>query len=417
MKTFDCVIIGAGPAGASAATHLARAGLHVTLIDRATFPRAKACGDCLSPGANPLLDRLGVLDAVRASGAALRGWRVFAPSGTHFEARFDRITTDPLLARACAVDRTRLDSILLDAARLAGVEVLNARVMDIVSGDDFHAVICQDEHDRYTVRGRLLVGADGLRSIVSRRCGLIGRPPRLHKASLTAHTRVHADALECGELHVIDGACVGIAPIERATADSQSTPHCNVSLVVDSSRFGRDIAADAHAFFAAMLHRFPGLRGRLVEPPEKLLGSGPFDRPTRSVVANGVALVGDAAGYFDPFTGQGIYHALAAAEHLAACANDAFRTGSPRRPLARYARRHAALVRGSRRVQQMIDRVCANPALLNRVVSALDHSPRVAERLTAVTADILPARCLLSPALVLTFLTRLLTPEMLSADH
>lgn len=414
MRTFDCVIAGAGPAGSATAIHLAGAGLHVALIDRSTFPRAKPCGDCLSPGANPLLKRLGILDRVHAAGASLHGWRIFSPSGASFETRFDQITADPLQCRAYAVDRSVFDAILVDAAREAGAELLKAHITDVIPNGDFHEIACRDRDSSQRVRGRLLIGADGLRSIVSRRCGLIGRAPRLHKLSLTAHTRIIRDVAGFGELHVIDGACLGIASVE---APSNATGLCNVSLVVDSTRFGRDVAADPHAFFDHMLRQFPAVRSRIITHAKsaRLLGSGPFDRPARVVVAQGVALVGDAAGYFDPFTGQGIGHALAAAERLAFHANDAFRTGSPRQPLHGYAREHAALVRGSRRVQRIIDRVCASPGVMDRAVRALGAAPGVAARLTAVTGDLLPARSLLSPNVVLTFLTRFLTAETTSA--
>ena len=114
--TFDCAIVGAGPAGSATATHLARAGLNVALLDRAAFPRPKPCGDCISPGANRLLERLGVLDRVQSHAAALHGWRIHSPSGAGFEARFDRIANDAIFARAYAIDQVYLDALLLEGA-------------------------------------------------------------------------------------------------------------------------------------------------------------------------------------------------------------------------------------------------------------------------------------------------------------
>jgi len=409
---FDCAIVGGGPAGAATATHLARSGLNVAVIDRATFPRGKACGDCISPGANAYLERLGVLDDVRHAAAALVGWRIYGPDGASFETRFDRLTTNPLFIHAYALDRTIFDSRLLDAARDAGATLLTpAHVTGITNEGAFHRISYRDAAgDVREVRCTLLIGADGLRSIVSRRTGLVGRAPRLRKLSLTAHGS-HVDGVsDCGELHVIDGATLGIARVAR------DSPNCNVTLVVDSRRYGREVAANAGRFFAAMLPRFPGLRDRLLgHDPGPLLGSGPFDRPVRSVIAPGVALVGDAAGYFDPFTGQGLYQAIAGAEHLARRANQAFRAGSPRTPLHAYARDHAAIVNATRRLQRIIDRVCSSPLLMRRAVRALDGAPLAAECLAGVTGDLLPVRRLLSPNVVFTFLTRFLAAETLSA--
>ena len=414
--TFDCAIVGAGPAGSATAIHLASAGLNVALLDRAAFPRPKPCGDCISPGANRLLERLGVLDRVQSHAAALHGWRIHSPSGACFEARFDRIANDAIFAQAYAIDRVYLDALLLDEARNAGATWISpAHVHAITPEHRFHRVRYHDaDHVEHEIRCSLLIGADGLRSIVSRRCGLVGRAPRLRKLSLTAHARVVRNIDDCGELHVIDGACLGVAPVENR--DRPHQPLCNITLVVDSKRFARDVAADATSFFLAMLRRFPAIAPRITdEAPGLLLGSGPFDRPVRSVVAPGVALVGDAAGYFDPFTGQGLYQSFAAAEHLAEHANTAFRAGLQRNALHGFARDHAAIVNGSRRLQQIIDRVCTRPAVMNRAVRAFADAPHAALRLSAVTGDLLPVRSLLSPNVALTFLSRFIAAETHSA--
>jgi len=414
---FDCAIVGAGPAGSATAFHLARNGVAVVLLDRADFPRSKPCGDCISPGANGLLERLGVLSDVQRQAAALDGWRIYAPNGTFFETRFDRVTADPLYRQAYAIDRRRLDALLLRAARNAGAHVLTrAHVTDIRDEATFHRVYYRDsDHSPRELRCRFLIGADGLRSIISRRTGLVGRAARLRKLSLTAHAAAISGIANHGELHVIDGATLGVAPIETGSND---LPACNVTLVAASPKFARDAAADTRQFFLRRVRSFPGVRDRIVrEDFGELLGSGPFDRPVRSVVAPGVALVGDAAGYFDPFTGQGLYQALATAERLADCVNRAFRAGSPRAPLHDYVREHARIVNGNRRLQRIIDNVCARPALMNRAVRALYGAPNAAERLTGVTGDLLPVRCLLSPPLVFTFFTRFFTSETRSAHH
>src|SRR5262245_60012610 len=126
-STFtDVVIVGAGPAGASTAILLAKAGLRVTLLDRARFPRAKACAECLSPQASRILDRFGVLDTlVRSSAALLDGMAVRAPDGTWLVGEYGALPKHvPYRARALAVRRERLDAVLVDAARAAGANVV-----------------------------------------------------------------------------------------------------------------------------------------------------------------------------------------------------------------------------------------------------------------------------------------------------
>src|SRR5688500_10950956 len=125
--TTDVIIVGAGPAGATTALLLARAGAGVLLLDRREFPRAKPCGDCLSAGASAILDRLGLTDAVHAlPHARLRGWRISAPDGSTFSAKFAQRTC------ALAVERRLFDGVLVAAAVSAGAHFVQAHVTDVM---------------------------------------------------------------------------------------------------------------------------------------------------------------------------------------------------------------------------------------------------------------------------------------------
>jgi 2-polyprenyl-6-methoxyphenol hydroxylase-like FAD-dependent oxidoreductase len=236
------------------------------------------------------------------------------------------------------------------------------------------------------------VGADGLRSIIARRLGACTRPGYLRKLSLTFHAPVErVSAL--GEMHVGDGICVGIAPV--------AGDRCNVTLVADSLRFGRDVAADPHAFARAALDTLPRVRGRVSDAALNAaapLASGPFDRPVRQVAFDGAVLAGDAAGYYDPFTGQGVYQALASAFLIAPCIDDALRRDDARAFMfSSYVRARAALVRGPRLVQHGIEAVLSRPGLANHAIGRIRDATPFARAILAVTGDIRPARTLLSP--------------------
>jgi flavin-dependent dehydrogenase len=408
-ENADVLIVGGGPAGAVSALLLARRGLDVLLIDRDAFPRPKPCGECLSPAATLALRALGLLDAVEAAAPArLAGWRIVAPSGAAFEARFAEVTSDPLLHTSLSMARDRLDTLLFEAAAGAGVRaVCGVRVLELAR--DPPGVLGMGRAGRFEARGRLVIGADGLRSVVARRIGAHGRSGRLRKLSLTAHLAGIAEGADpLGEMHLADGMCAGIAPI---VADA--TSH-NVTLVVDGRRFGRDVATEPVAFYRRSLECFPGLRDRVRDATfldddsrrrtGPLLASGPFDRPTRHIVTPGFALVGDAAGYYDPFTGQGIFQALAGADVLAREAAAALeRDGGP--PLLlRYQDEQRKLVRGSRRLQRIIEMVTRRPRLADRAIARLALRPDARRALLAATGDLVPAFDALTPAVLLRFL-------------
>ncbi len=412
---YDAIIVGAGPAGATCALQLARTGLRVLLIDRKRFPRPKPCGDCLSAEASRVLDRLGLLTSVEAQHPAhLTGWRIIAPDQSSFCATFERVANgDARAANALAISRELLDNVLVNAARAAGAEVREGVHVTAVQASAHGAHIHATENGYHiSLKARLLVGADGLRSIVAGRLGFVKRQPRVRKASLTAHLHNVTLDMHTGEMHSGERACVGIAP---AGLDSNGAAITNVTVVVDTDKYGDTLARmGADAFFRHMLAQFPLLSARIdnTQSLGVLLASGPFDRPTRAVIADGVALVGDAAGYFDPFTGQGVYQALAGAEMLAEEITPLLRAHQPitHAALAGYARRHKLLVRDARRLQHAIDLVLSRPRFASAFVRAIARAPRVAETLVAVTGDLLPARSLLSPALLLSLLAGSRTP-------
>ncbi|HEX2167188.1 MAG TPA: NAD(P)/FAD-dependent oxidoreductase [Longimicrobiales bacterium] len=391
----DVIIVGAGPAGAVTALLLARAGVDVLLLDRAAFPRAKPCGDCLSSGATAILRRLGVLDLVLARPhARLRGWRIVAPDGNSFEAAFnatDDTAGADSVAAGCAlsVERAVLDAVLVEAAIAAGARFERQTVID-VARDAAGAVA--GVVTRNGVRfAAITVGADGLRSIVAKRLGT-RTSGFLRKLSLTFHAPV-ANTGNTGEMHVGDGMCAGVAPVEISGL-------CNLTIVADSARFGRDVARDARAFAQCAIDSLPLLRNRV--PAAALhqtpLASGPFDQPVRRVAFDGAVLVGDAAGYYDPFTGQGVYQSLASAELLAPVVAASLRRRDVRAEAFRdYAAGRAALMRWPRLVQYGVETVLRRTASANRAIARIRRAPAFGSAIVSVTGDIAPVRALIAP--------------------
>jgi menaquinone-9 beta-reductase len=400
----DVLVVGAGPAGSVLALLLARAGHDVLVLDRQQFPRRKACGDCLSAAATPLLARLRLLDRVlQLPHARLAGWRIFAPDGSAFSARFAELPHRHAPDHSLAVERAYLDDALLRAAIDAGARFSGGTaVRDLLRNNDggVRGVITPDG----TLRARLIVGADGLRSIVAQRLGAVTRPPRLRKLSLTMHLDFSPPDALFGEMHTGDGVCAGLAPLRGDES------RCNLTVVADAARFGRVVAADARAFVRSSLERLPGLRHRIpgsAMDDAEMLASGPFDRPVRPAAFDGAVLVGDAAGYYDPFTGQGVFQAMRGAELLAAVAHDALRANDcSARRLAAYDGALIRLRRGPRLVQRGIEHVLARPAVANVTIRRVAAAPAFARGIVAVTGDLAPATSLLQPRVLLSLLHR-----------
>ena len=403
MTQWDAIVVGAGPAGAATARHLALGGARVLVVDRTCFPRHKPCSEYLSPETTRLLERLGgdVLSSVEhAAPARLYGMKVVAPNGTQMCGRFHAEHGYPSpRPYSFALPRITFDMILRNAAEHAGAVVWEgAAVEDLVSeqGTVSGVRIRTAGGEREVVEARVVIAADGLHSLVARRLGLARRTaPR--RIAFTAHVADVAGVDGMGELHVGDCGYVGLGPIGGGVT--------TVALVLPVAALGRQ-SRDIRAGFFTELERFPGLRGRF-DPRRmvrEVLVTGPFARwSSRAVAAEGGALlVGDAADFFDPFTGQGIYSALRGAELAAGVLLPALERGVPltRAVLAPYAAARRAAFAGKWVLERLIGLGIGWPALTNRVVGRLARRPHLADLVVGATGNFVPARMVLSPGVL-----------------
>lgn len=430
------VVVGAGPAGSAAAAVLARLGHPTLLLDRARFPRPKACGECLNPGAVEVLKRLGFLHRVlQRSPARLDGWRIRWPEETH-RGSDGAVPSEGggLQGRlpppgGLALPREELDHALVDAAREAGARVVEGAAAEGVEagstagGDAARPTLRIRDGDggRHVLRPRYLVAADGLRSTIARKLGLVRRPPRIAKVSVTfrlrasppqARTlpgraagtgpaaRIGTGAFQ-GQLYLSGEGTLGLAPVNDAGSS------WNATLVVDPGRWGRRLGQGAPEVLEEWLQEVPHPWDH---PPEVVAGprgSGPFDRPVAPVTRGRVILAGDAAGYYDPLTGQGIYRALRSGE-LAALALDRGlrRPEEARDAMEAYGRTLAGTFSGGRRVQRCLESALARSPIRRMLLGTLGLWGGRLDPLVAVTGDAAPARSLLRPASVLAFAGR-----------
>lgn len=407
MSDADVLIVGAGPAGSSTAWHLASAGARVLVLDRARFPRDKPCAEYLSPEASRILAAMGALDACESAGAAhLAGMVIRAPNGAHIRGEFAaahgfRAFRD----RGLALRRPVLDAILLDRARAAGAHFREGEQVISLLRDSRGAVCGVRARAQGGAvrdhRARIVVGADGLRSVVARRMGISRQALGPRRLAFIGHYSGVDGMTDFGEMHVEREGYAGFADVGHGLT--------NVAVVVPRADVRDGVGGDPSAYLERWVAARPHLAPRMAraERATPVRVTGPFAVHASRAWGMGVALVGDAADFFDPFTGEGIYAALRGGELLAPWALAALAAGRPRdadAALRGYDRARRRAFAGKWIVERLVALAVGAPWMLDRAAATLEARPAMANLLVGVAGDFVPAREVLRPS----YLARLL---------
>jgi flavin-dependent dehydrogenase len=362
---LDVLVVGAGPAGSVAATILARAGARVRIVDRSTFPRDKLCGDTVNPGTLAMLRRLRVAEAIDECGLKVAGMRVTGEHGTVIEGRYP----DGVGGRALL--RRHLDWMLLQDAVAAGAQFEPAVTVRraIVDAVGVGGVQVSGRRFEGPLRARVTIAADGRRSTLAFGLGLAHHPAHPRRWAIGGYlenTAAVAPPRDLGEMHVRTGRYIGIAPVPGGLT--------NVCLVTPWRPGDRGFG-DPRAALLRELARDPLLRDRFAGA--RLAGApavlGPLAVEVRDAELDGLLLAGDAAGFIDPMTGDGLRFAVRGAELAARAALEALEHGW-RGVHARLRARRRAEFAGKWRFNRMLRALVASPA----AVAAASAGARVA---------------------------------------
>ncbi len=328
---LDVLIVGAGPAGAVAGAILARAGARVLIVDRAKFPRDKLCGDTVNPGTLARLEALDLAAGIDARSLRIDGMKVTGARGVTIEGRY------PGGLSGRAIVRRDLDWLLLRQAIAAGcqfddgVAVRAAMVDEQGGGRSVGGAIVSSGGHPSPVTARVTIAADGRHSTIAFGLGLASHPPTPRRWAIGAYfenfmpngVRPGSDldlTPNFGEMHVRRGHYIGIAPVQGRLT--------NVCLVKPS--FAGDAAlGDPKSLLTRTLADDPLLRdraagARLISAPVVL---GPLAVDVRPAAIDGLLLAGDAAGFIDPMTGDGLRFAVHGGELAAAAGLQALSRG------------------------------------------------------------------------------------------
>lgn len=339
-----------------------------------------------------------MLHAAEALGAPLRGIRVTAPGGSRLEGVFSQACAgrygETAESRGLCLPRRELDQLLVAAARAAGAAVVERTTVEALTyaeGGVGGAVLRDAAGIRRLVGARVTVGADGLRSVTARAIGA-RRQHAPRRVAFVAHLEGYSGPPGLAEMFVGPESYAGFNPLAGGRT--------NVALVVPGNS-AQAARGDAEAFFLAGLRSFPGLSHRLdsARVVRRVLVTGPFAARSRRIVTGGAALVGDAADFFDPFTGEGVCSALRGAELLAAVLMAALTEPGPVRAerLAPYVAARRRAFAGKWVVERLISMTMAFPALFDRAVGRIERRG-LAHTLVGVTGEFLPARAVLNPS-------------------
>jgi flavin-dependent dehydrogenase len=404
MTSPDVLVVGGGPAGATVAALLARRGRRVVLVERAPRWRWHACGVFSSPAAMAALGHIGLQPELLTEVARpIPAMRVEADGATF------RLTYgadgDVVPASAVGFDRERLDDALLDLARAAGV--------DVRTGVTATGLALAGPRPRLTTRAsgrdeeieaQVVIGADGVRSTVARAAGVV-RPARLGpRIGLTFHVvdPRPADEARDARMVILPDAYCGLAPVPGGRV--------NVGIVLAGGAWRQRLSSEGAApVVRAILAAVPGAPDDAVDWAEAehldpIEGASPLGHRVARRAGPGWLLVGDAAGFLDPLTGEGMHRALLSAA-LAARAVEGHLDGAVD-SLDRYERAMARRFRSKDVVTLLIQSFLSRPALFGHAARRLASRGPVRETMGLVIGDLVPATRALDPR----FLAALLRP-------
>ncbi len=395
MKNTDIVIVGAGPAGCATSLFLAKHQIAHTIIDKATFPRDKVCGDALSGKVVYVMKQLDtemIYDYNKNVSQFLPSWGVkfAAPNGKSIDIPFKADTSKETHAPGFISKRLDFDLSMYNRLDKNYANIIDAaEVLDITNTKDTHTISYKKNNTSHQIENiKLIIGAEGDRSIVAKKLSNLKKENEHYCAGIRAYYKGVSDMHPQNfiELHFLEELLPGyfwIFPLPNGMANvgagmlSASVSKKKVNLKEDMLRAIANNPNIKHRFAKAQLQ-------------DKIQGWGlPLGSKKRQISGNGFLLVGDAASLIDPFTGEGIgnamYSGMLAAAHIKNCIekNKYDANFNKQYDDAFYDRQWDEL-----KLSHTMQKLCKYPWLFNFVVNKANKNKALRETISCMFEDL-----------------------------
>ncbi len=377
----DVLVVGAGPAGALAARLLgmSRPNLRIVLLDAETTPLHRPCGEYLAPDGLRVIARAGLEQAILATGAyRLSAVELHGPCGGWHAAFAPVLGLRPFRDHGLGVRREHFDRVLQDGAAVVADLRRGQRCSTMVRDGGRWVVDVVGSHGAYQIETALIIGADGRGSTIRRSAGLDCRPTRKRFALVCrAHGISHRDRVE---MHLGPLGQIGLCPLGDGEV--------NLNLLL----------APPSAVLLRLMDRTRLLRVALAVTPTvadrcrdvtlgPVMASGSLPQGASQVVADGVCLAGDAAGFCDPFTGEGMGIAARCADLVVdAITGQDFDRMPTRDELAPYANAFALKIGRRRVIGEALQRILLRRRMAESVAAVIGRVPLLARLMVADAA-------------------------------
>jgi len=401
---YDVIIVGGGPAGTTAALYAHRQGLKTLLVDKATFPRDKVCGDALSGKSVRVMRELDLLDGVQGlKGSSIRRIIFGGPKHKQFDLQLDNESNVDHITQGFVIPRKTFDNFLLQEAKkitevrdeYSATDLLmdNGQVIGIKGKSKNGA----DEE----LQARLVFGADGYNSIVARKTGLYDMDMEHTAVGIRCYFEGVKDLTDQIELHYVKEVNPGYFWIFPADGN-----RANIGLGLSKDDVKKQKKNLVKLMDVVIQSDYFGDRFAEARPLEKPVGWNlPLGSTHRCNYGDGFLLLGDAAGLIDPFTGEGIGNAMVSgkvAAEIAAEAKESHNYSSEF--LNQYDTRVWNAIGSELNVSTKLQRLARSRFLLNFVINRASRNDEVRNIIAGMLANEIPKKELSNPLFYLKIL-------------